>query len=310
MILSHRDSAQVKNLAGMLRSMDPSAVIAVSHDARDKRGVTDLQRVPEIILTSRKSGRGDFGLVDRWRDMVESISAETGSVDYVVLISGQDYPIAPADRIRSELVASGDGYMEHFDVLDAERCPWRKGQGFARYYFRWFSFGRVGDRWARRLRALHVFNRTQPVVRINLVYGRVRIGIYRGGPPSPMRVYGGSQWHALSWRAVETVLQVLAERGDIVRWARGSLVSDEAFFQTVLLNNTSLRFSQGSRRYYDFSGKNRGGGLGHPRFIEMADLEAVASSGEWFARKVDWKSSGPLMNELNALTFPRGQASE
>lgn len=294
-ILSHRDWPQVANLVSRIIDLDKSATIVVSHDSADAEGVQALKKIPGITVQTAPGGRGDFSGIERWHDAVTELRKQ-GTVDYVLLLSGQDYLTAHPDRIRTELKSSGDGYLEYFAVLDPAATPWGTAEGRTRYYFSWRDLRPVTPKTARRLRFLHGLNRVQPWMRINVAYGALRVGRRASGPPEPYVVYGGSQWNALSWRAVERVSSVLHERADIVNWARRSLVSDECFFQTVLLNDETLQFSQGSKRYYDFSGAI----FGHPKLLGMEHLEPIKSSGAWFARKVDWESSRSLIRSIDS----------
>lgn len=292
-VLSHRDWRQVARLARVIRRLDPSAEIVVSHDVSDTEGAARLRSVHELTLLTHRGGRADFSAIERWRAAVDAL-AEAGDVDFVVLLSGQDQLAVHPDRIKADLAASGDGRMEQFDVLDPIACPWRAGEGRSRYRFRWRTLSSLGPRSARVLRLLHVINKVQPLVRVNVAYGALRIGVPSSGLPSGYRVTGGSQWHALSWRAVQSVCAQMDALPELTTWGSQSLVSDEAFIQTLVSHDPALQVSQGAMRYFDFSATKSG----HPRTLALEDLDAIVGSGAWFARKVDWSSSRPLIEEF------------
>lgn len=302
-ILSHRDWRQVARLYNTLITLDPTSVIVVSHDQRDPEGVSALARMAGPILQTDPGGRADFTGVSRWLRAANELSRH--DVDYVILISGQDYIIKHPDLIKSELAGSGDGYFEYFDVDDPSVCPWRETEGTTRYRFSWHEVVDLQPRWARRLHLLHGFNRLQPGTRINVAYGKLRLGLRNEGPPASRYpvIYGGSQWNALSRRAVDRVLDVARTDIEFMAWARRTLVSDESFFQTILMNQEDLQFSQGSKRYYDFVGTH----FGHPRELREDDTAPILSSDRWFARKFHWASSGIVLDAVDeALGIARG----
>lgn len=295
-ILSHRDWRQVAHLVEVLHGLDPSALIAISHDSRDNEGAHYLAHLDDVMLQLRAGTRGEFTLVDRWLQIVAALGRHEANPDFIILLSGQDYPLVNPEQIKRELAGSGDGYMEYFDVLDPHACPWPHGAGHDRYFYRWRRLATLDEATGQRLRALHAVNRLQPWLRVNVMYNALRVGVRDAGPPLPYKVYGGSQWHAISWRAVERVMASLQSAPELLTWARRSLVSDEAFFQTLLINDPDLAFQRGSRRYYRFDGDH----TGHPATLDATDAETVLTSGAWFARKLDWVRSRALMGIIDA----------
>lgn len=294
-ILSHRDWPQVAHQIRGIRQLDPSAVLVVSHDCRDVEGSRRLSELSGVIVQTHVGGRADFSAIERWAAAVRAVG-DVGGADFVLLLSGQDHMVAHPDRIKSSLASSGDGRMEFFEVDDAAQVPWGVREGFSRYRFAWRSVVPLSSGTARRLHALHAFNRLQPWWRVNVAYGALRVGRHVGPPPTPIRrVYGGSQWHALSWRAATRVVEMMTDRPDIVEWGRRSLVSDESFIQTIVLNDPELDVSQGSERFFDFSGTH----FGHPKTLLLPDLEAITASDAWFARKLDWSESRELIDALD-----------
>lgn len=293
-VLSHRDWPQVARFAEVMRELDPIAEVVVSHDERDADGADHLEKRGITVLRQR-GGRADYSAIERWLAAVDHLDTR-GGVDFIVLISGQDQLAVHPDRIKADLVASGDGWVEHFDVLDSQVCPWPSGEGLSRYFFRWRRLCGLSARWSRVLHIAHALNRIQPFVRVNTTYGALRVARRASGPPVGYRVFGGSQWHALSWRAVDSVRRQARDVRGLTEWASRTLVSDESFIQTAVLNDPSLRPSQGAKRFFDFAGTESG----HPRTLDVGDLDAIIASGAWFARKVDRTTSRDLIARLEA----------
>lgn len=282
LIQSHKNTAQVARLVRVLRELDPACHIDVSHDRRDGAGIESLA-TPDVRVTRDEGGRGGFHPIQRWLNGVDRIS-EAGGADYVVLISGQDYPIRPMTQMHEALAASGDGFLECFPALQREGNHWPVREGRSRYLFSWRELFPISDRLRAPLYPLHAVNRIQPWLRCNVAYGGLKVGVRRrDGLPPGLQCYGGSMFPSLSWAAARYVRTVAEERPDVVRWARRSLVSDESFFQSVLMSSGAFDLELSSRRYYAFDQSR----FGHPAVLGASDLGEILTSDAFFARKFD-----------------------
>jgi hypothetical protein len=146
---------------------------------------------------------------------------------------------------------------------------WRRGEAdeFARRYrMRWRP---VSERRAR------LAAKADPLAHVRTLPSGTYLGL-RAQPPLPP--FHGSDWFALSRRAVEIVLD--APRAVLDHFAH-TIVPTEAFVPTVLANST-LRLHDDNRRYVRFEP-----GSPNPRTLTLDDLDAAFASGADFARKFD-----------------------
>ena len=90
---------------------------------------------------------------------------------------------------------------------------------------------------------------------------------------------------------MECVLDFVQREPAVVEWFRHVLAPEEIFFQTVLENSPGIVLERDCRRYFDFSRTREN----HPAVLQGGDLDAVVSSGAWFARKVEIGSSDALV---------------
>ncbi len=283
LIQSHTGVRQVARLAGAVRALDPESWIHVSHDERGAEGIEEaVAAVPGVHVTRDAGGRGTFHMVRRWLRAVDALR-DDGGADFVVVLSGQDYPVRPLRHMHDDLAASGDGFVETFPALTGEGSPWPVREGRSRYLYRWRPLLPLSDRARDRLHLLHGVNRVQPWLRVNVAYGHLKLGVRHGGIPQGLQCRGGSMFTSLSWRAVEHVARTVAERPDVVAWGEGSLCTDEAFFQTVLTGMPDLRVEPSARRYFRFDGAR----FGHPKVLTTEDVDDALASGDYFARKFD-----------------------
>lgn len=304
LIQSHKNVDQVERLVHALTALDPGSRIYLSHDHRDGPGVERLA-CDRVRVTRDAGGRGGFHPVARWLRLVNLV-AEDGGADYVVQISGQDYPVRPLAQMHTELQDSGDGFLEFFPALTRVGNHWPVREGRGRYLYRWRELVPIPDAARLPLAPLHALNFLQPWVRFNVAYGGLKVGRWRGSLPEGLCVFGGSMFPSLSWRSVTHVAHVARTRPDIMAWARDSLVIDEAFFQSLLLSEPGFTFEPSARRHFQFEGSR----FGHPAVLTRHDLPQILAGDAYFARKFDTTVDATvldLIDESLNIRVPRGQ---
>ncbi|NLV54312.1 MAG: N-acetylglucosaminyltransferase [Acidimicrobiales bacterium] len=288
-IQTYRSPDLVTRLARRIRRSSPEAIIHVSHDVRG----TPLQRaelhaVPDLHLTVDRGGRGDFNTVDRWLACVRWLGDQRIDCDWLVNLTGQDYPVRPLADVERDLAAGDvDAHLEHFPVLTA-RSHWPVREGRTRYQYRYRHLADLSERSRRLLRPLTAINRAQPWLRVNVSYGLSAGRRTRRPLPEGWSWYGGSFYGAVSRGSAEHVVAWCDAHDEVVDHLRHTLVPEEVVLQTVLLNAGRWRVRDDSRRYYDFSGSRHGS----PRTLTVADVPRALGSGKDFARKFD--ASEPL----------------
>lgn len=290
LIQSHTNEAQLLRLVSVLKASSPTAQVLVVHDAR----CTRLDPAPflalagvDVLQREKPVDRARLSLLEPMFDGLEVLlGRREGRVawdfDWLVYLSGQDYPVRPLPEIEGFLEASGyDGFLSYWDIHDGPPAnPWRKRQGPRRYLAQY----RRLPHWARGpLKAARILEKVSPV-RTHLHYGE-----YLGWKPrrnpfgAGFRCYGGRQWWTLSRRCVEYLRSSLSARKDVVEWFRRTMVPDEALVQTLLVNSGRFNLFPHNRRYVDFSRSPDG----HPRLLDRSDLPELTGGPYDFARKLD-----------------------
>lgn len=293
LIQSHKNVPQVARLTSTLLALDPESSIYISHDVRDG---PDIERLggPRVRVSRAAGGRGGFHPIARWLTAVAEVRND-GGADYVVLISGQDYPVRPLSEMHSALAAAGDGFLECFPALHREGNHWPVREGRGRYMYRWREIFPISIGMRNVLAPLHALNRVQPWFRLNVAYGGVKLGLRRRAMPSGLECYGGSMFPSLSWRCVEFIESIARDRPDVMQWARESLVIDEAFFQTVLMSWGEFNLQLSSRRYYSFDSSR----FGHPATLTTNEFEQFMASDAFFARKFDTEVDSKVLDSID-----------
>lgn len=302
-VQSHRSVEELRRLVDRISSDSPDAVVVISHQA-ESRGpeLADLEQRPLTYVVLSRGGYGDFSHVVRYLDAMVVLREQALAVDWVINISGQDYPTRHLREVEAALTdTTADALIESWPV-HSDESHWTPRNIATRYGFRHW-------RWRRhpagrvRFKPLGVVNAVQPWLRLNLHYGSVGI---RGRAPFEGRLvlHGGSFFANLSWKAVTEVLRFVEDEPAAVDWFEHVLAPEEIFFQTVLENAPEITVERDCRRYFDFT-RSRDNS---PAVLTLGDLPAVLRSDAWFARKVDGSTSIALMDELDRLAADAASA--
>jgi hypothetical protein len=276
LVLSHRAPAQVARLVSRLQT-GRDTMVAIHHDPRGEplelRPSSTVALVPDPVPCPW----GRPGINIAIPRSLEWLRTNVPELSWVLLISGQDYPIRAMESIEDELaVAACDGFVRHFRV-DGDPAndvhPWQAAVRRRYFYERRLpgTARSVPLPWPRR----HPFH-------------------------AGVQLYAGEQWVNLSVRAVHKVLESpLSDR--VQKFLRRSVSADEAWLTTMLLNGEpELTLVNDRRRYVRWPG-----GTAHPAVLGPGDLPALRASDAFFARKVDPVAWPQVYDELNQIGHTR-----
>ena len=243
--------------------------------------------------------RGYLSMLDPYLAGLEWLRAARVDYDWVVYLSGQDYPAIPLARSEAVLAeAPFDGFVRFWPALSGDG-PWRRRrQGKRRYYYAY----RDASRWAvPLLGAAKSLNGIQALLHVHLVYGP-RVGVRRMRTPfrGGLVCYAGWQWTTLRRACAEALLDELARQPELVDHYRLAICPDESLVQTVLVNardsagRQRFAFCNDNLRFVD----NAASKDGHPRLLGDEDFARLTSGPFHFARKFD--SAAPVLDRLDA----------
>jgi hypothetical protein len=295
-IQNHLPPPQVSRLIRTLRRGQPEAFVLVGHDPFAGRCSTEEMRRAvdaDVFSVREPPKRGYFSLIQPYFDAVEWLSDHGIGYDWVVYLSGQDYPVQPPRLLENLLeTCDCDGFLRYWNALDPEN-PWgRRRQGLRRYGYQYSD----APRWiAPVLRPLRALNGVQEFAHVHLIYGP-RVGLRRPSPfGSGLTCYAGKQWTILRRACAESVTEKVRENGELIQWFRRTVCPDEAVVQTLLANEERFRFRDDDLRYMDFTGSK----TGSPRVLTAEDLPALTSGAYYFARKFDLDRDSRVLDLLD-----------
>ena len=239
------------------RLASPTASFAVHVDAKtapdvQARMVERLRGVPSVAFLERHSCHwGGFGHVRATLKGIDHFVRGSADFDYLVLLTGQDYPLRHPRAIERFLAeAGGRSYLRH-RPLPFE--PWAGRGGLDRI-----------ERWHLVRRRLHV-----------------SLPLHRS-LPAGLEPHGGAPYWCLARPEVEYVHAFVAAHPEVVRFFEHVFVPDELFFQTILACSPrrGLLVDEGIH-HVDWSTTPA------PAILTSADLDALLASDKLFARKFD-----------------------
>jgi hypothetical protein len=285
LIQTHQYPEQIYRLIKTIQSSGTDNQIIISHHfAACDLDVNRLEK-NQVKVINGKGGRGKFASVQSYLNAIKWLIDNQIEYDWLIYLSGQDYPIKPISEIDSFLsITEYDGFMEYFNVFSL-LSHWSIQEGTSRYLFKYQSieFLRKIPSWLKGLfTPIKIINYLQPFFRINLAYemfGIRRKSLFN----KDFLCYGGSFFTTLSRKCVEYLHSFSQKHPEVVEYYQKVCVSDESFLQTILVNSRRFHLCNDNKLYFDFSKTQNG----RPKVLSINDYNSISQSDAHFARKFD-----------------------
>jgi hypothetical protein len=299
-ISSYGSGAQLLRLVRTIRRAEPDSPIVVHHD-EFAREPLDRSLFDGLDVTV-------FGGVERiaWGEMaLESARWRifrwiTGAldVDWVMLLSEQDYPIAPFAAFRERLAASGADAIMQAQRIDEIVDARERRQTQDRYYYSYAFIPKLGlaRRWPPAVRRAAAATERAAV---GLVRRSFVLNVYRGVPAYGMRdrigvrtkhrlfspefpCWVNESWFAISARGMRAVLHHVDTHPGFVRHYARTVIPVESATATILCNTPGLVIENDLLHEIGWSERESG----RPDLVTLADLPRLYSSSASFTRKI------------------------
>jgi GT2 family glycosyltransferase len=201
-VLAHTDPIQVRRLVSAL---DPFPVF-LHIDVRTSESTyrSMIHALPERCVPLRRMRTGWA----RWENVAAEIEGYRAALaltdaSHFMLMSGSDYPLAPASELRELLAKNLGSSFALFEALPHPR--WGQNHGFSRLRYRHWAMGK------------HM----------------LRLPIPRRMPQEVVFA-GGSQMKILAREHARAVVDVYDQNPELVRFWRRSWIPDETFVASVV----------------------------------------------------------------------------
>lgn len=289
LILAHNNPNHLRRLIRSISS--PNAIIYIHIDKKSRIEYFKKYCDSSIVYLKKRIPVywGDFSTVQAILLLIGKALSTRIPFDYLILLSGNDYPIHSTQYIENYLKIN-----EGKEFINCVPMP-----------------NELAGKPISRLTNFH-YSQNAPIVIRLLRKTLNKFGLlprfrdfqkYLGD----IQPYGGSTWWCLSRESCEYILEFVKTRPWFVQFFRNTTLSDEMFFQTILGNSSFKEKIHRNLMYTDWSNQKA-----HPANINQQHLEHFKMNrrlviedhygrGEvLFARKFT-DDSGELVKQLDKI---------
>jgi hypothetical protein len=238
-----------------------------------------LEEIPNVYFIQNRTdvGWAGFSTVLATFECVKEIVQTGITYQFINFLSGQDYPLVPAEELNHFFeVNAGTEFLSFRDFKN----DWKEGLiRMEKYHLTGYNF--VGKFMVQGL--------------INTVMPKRKL-------PYNLHPYGKSMFWMLSPEAAMHVVNTVEKDKKLQHFFFLTWGSDEFVFQTILMNSAYKdKVVNNNYRYIDWSG-----GGANPKVLGISDAEAIASSKMLFARKFDLLKSPEILDFIDAKLLKDG----
>lgn len=293
-ILSHRSGGFLPRLIAALDGEYDRPPIVIHHDFGQAELDTSLfgDNV-QIVRPHVRTAWGHISLVKAVLRSIELLYRD-GGPDWFFLLSAQDYPIMPGERVRSELAkADVDAFVDIWPMEQATKAAATLvGDGNA-------GMRHFGLEGYRKMRWKLQFRQQLwlPIMRFR---PRLRIGRLTWRPPIKARhpfhqgfkSFYGDLWFCANRKAARILVDPSPDLLALQRYSARRFLPEEGYFAIALGNSPGLKLCRDNHRFVKWQGED------HPKELDEGDADEMLASGNFFARK--FQDGAPVLDVIDA----------
>ncbi|KAA6438909.1 beta-1,6-N-acetylglucosaminyltransferase [Dyadobacter flavalbus] len=274
LILAHNKLHQVDRLIGNLLGNDVYIYIHIDkrvHSSEIKQYNFASHKRVKVIRNRVAVSWGGFSMVQATLNLMKAACTHHQE-GYCVLLSGQDFPLQPVHHINAFL---NENYGKEF--LQYWQLPYKNwiNGGLDRIKYYWFV-DKIG------MDESNVFFNFQRENKMERSY-------FKDYPP-----YGGSQWWCLTTSCVRYILDFIKQNPIVVEYFELTLIPDESFFKTIVLNSPfKENVVNDNLKYIVFEG-----GKPHPNLMRLDDFDSLVNSKKLWGRKFDMAYDNQILDKI------------
>jgi hypothetical protein len=158
-VQNHLGASCARRLVGALARGASDGFVLVGHDesvGHASAAELAAQLRTPVFALARPARRGYFSMVAPYFQALDWLARERIDYDWLIYLSGQDYPTQPIAALERRLATHGfDGYIRHWRA-DSAANPWRRRrQGFLRYRLQYYEMPAAARPLLRLLKLLN-----------------------------------------------------------------------------------------------------------------------------------------------------------
>ncbi len=273
LIAAHKNIGQLLRLISAIRH--PQVFIYVHID---KKSDIDRSLLPANVRLVKNSVDVTWRLFSQVQAIINSMNeiiSNDSTFDYLTVISGQDYPIAPIETILDELSRQAGKEFIHHVPLD--QTGWNK----ARIRFERFYFQSYPNPLIRSMGSL-----------VTYILDKLR---WKRRFHKGMRPWGGSAWWTLTQPCVKYIVGFLEHDKAMINYMMKTIHPDEILFQTIVMNSPFAKQAVNENfRYIEWLKGNP-----NPNILTKPDFDKIVNSKHHFARKFDPEVDEEILDMLD-----------
>jgi hypothetical protein len=292
LIFVHKDPSQLARL--MKRLYYPTSIFYIYVDGKAdintfKSATSKIPSDNVVWLTKRKSiSWGNFSLSDAYLSSFQTILQQRPEPDFILTISGQDYPIATNEAIHNWLSQHVNQTILDYSIV-TDNAP-HVLERVEQYYLS-----------VKRHHAIKYPHPNPDTLRrkiFNTALGMSGLYPLPRRMPLEHKLYFGTNWFQLKPVAAQYLIDFSRLNPDYLKFFRTTYVPEEVFFQTVLVNaSESARGDIYNQRLTYMQWDRPTGSYTTP--ISVNELPSILTSGKFFARKFDKQEGIEVLNHID-----------
>lgn len=306
LLQTHKNPEQIYRLVKVINQLSDDCYILISHNYY----ACDLDKIPiQIfpnvrIIPSNKIKRYDFSILQAYFTAIDWIFQNRIEFDWLINLTGQDYPTQHLSKIESFLAQSKyDGFLQYFDAL-SNQSPWGIQTASERYFYQ-YSLSQI--QLSRQQKLLfkptkYLINNLQKTVRVD---GSPVVMIAYKSKKTPFneqyRCYGGSYFATLSYKCVTYLYELFMNSSDVIQYYKNTVLPEESVIQTLLVNSRKFNLCDRNYRYINFKQSRHG----HPKLLTYEDYPFLIQEDIHFARKFDISEDSKILDMLDEKIFSK-----
>jgi hypothetical protein len=237
LILAHNNPSHFKRLISSLQSGNCLIFVHVDRKSRLDDFLGEYGSSVKFLKRRFSVYRHDYSMVEATFALMRTALAELQQFDYLILLSGCDYPLHSNQYIERFLIHNrGKEFMNIVEIPNEDA-----GKPLSRL-------------------AEYKYKKETPFISTAFRKLLVRIGLISSQRDyrkflEDLIPYGGSQWWCLSCEACRYIIGFVEEHPKLFRFFENTSTSDETVFHTILGNSEFKRNIHRSLMYMDWSEK-------------------------------------------------------
>jgi len=305
LIASHQYPEQLVRLVRALTPPGSNSQVVIHHDrtqsALDPSLFAAFSNV-HILEQTIAVEWGEFSMVAMELHCIDWILNHNIDFDWLVFLSGQDYPIQPIQQFEQFLdTTEYDGFMEYFPAQTPPANPapnglqWPPQRGIQRFFYHYRRLTSIPLFKSLLFRLSRLINGNQPWINLVVDRNAAKLGIRCQQTPfnEAFQCYAGSQWFILSRACIQFIHEFANGHPEVMQHYRRTIIPDESVIQTIVVNQPQFKICNDNKRYLVWTAQSK------PDVLTTTQLEAIIASGQWFARKFDPTLDRDILDHLD-----------